>query len=838
MITQPKNAFKLLFRIIFLGLTASCFFALDASDSSNPSKSEVFAKYLKTPLSFESNMGQTDARVKYLTSGPSYRMFFTPDAIVIALKSKSKDKPSSPLSMTFINSNPNVAITGEESQKNLSNYFKGKDPKKWHSNIPNFAKVRYQNLYSGIDAVFYGNPQHLEYDLCVSPGSSPDNIRLHIEGSQKINLSDNGDLRILTQDDQELVMQKPFIYQIVDGNKVTIEGHYTLFANNDVGFSLSHYDTTKSVVIDPVLLYSTYLGGSNSDNGFGVAVDTNNNVYVVGFTSSTDFPTLNAFQSTFSGAVDAFVTKFARTDPPQDYVLSYSTYLGGSGVSGSDQAFDVAVDASGSAYVTGFTTATDFPTMNPFQGTLLGFQNAFVTKFSPSGSTLIYSTYLGGNNATSGNGITVDSAGNAYVTGNTQSTNFPTTPGAFQSAPGAGTQGAAFVTKFSPAGNTLVYSTYLGGTGLFTFTSGDEIAIDSLGNAYVTGSTNQSTFPTTPGAFQTIFTGGGDAYLTKFAPSGNTLVFSTFLGGSTTTGSFGVAVDSSFNPYIAGFTDSPDFPTTPGAFQTTIGTVLGVPSINGFVTKFSVAGDSLVYSTYLGGSITSFGGNCSDECFGIAVDSTGAAYVTGQTDSVDFPLQDAFQTTNTGILNAFVTKLVPTGTALVYSSYLGGSNFDSSDTLAIDSFGNAYVVGFTSSTDFPTVNPFQSSLNGQSDAFLSIIGDALPPPPPPPPPPGPTILPPNHLRAHKIVNQFLNVTEFIVLLKWDPPSQGEPPVKYLIFRNSLDHQIGSVPATHRLRFTDYTLKEDKTYIYYIISVDQFGNRSTPATIGVRFNGSS
>lgn len=828
MFQGKKNISKLLCGGICLlfGILTTVFFFTSAFDPPKLSKSEILAQFLKMPISFESNMGQTDGRVKFLTSGHGYKLFFTSDAIVVTMK-KSQKEQASALSMTFIGANPDVTLAGEEKQNNISNYFKGNNPQKWQTEIPNFAKVRYKNLYSGIDAVFYGNSQHLEYDLCVSPGSSPDNIRLHIDGSQQINLSDTGDLHVVTHDDQEMIMQKPFIYQIVDGNRVAIEGHYTLLANNDIGFSLGQYDTTKSVVIDPILLYSTFLGGSNDDEANGVAVDSNNNVYIVGLTLSNNFPILNAFQPTSPGLSDAFVSKFTQTGT--SLALSYSTYLGGSL---GNQGWGIAVDNSGNAYIAGLTSSSDFPVMNPFQATLNGGENAFVTKLNPSGSALVYSTYLGGSSLDGALAIAIDSSGNAYVTGFTRSANFPVTPGAFQPAIG-GTGVSVFVTKFAPAGNTLVYSTFLGGGGN-SFDSGQGIAADSLGNAYVTGYTGSSTFPTTPGAFQTTLLGSNNAFLTKFSPTGNPLVFSTYLGGTSFDQGYAVALDSSNNAYVTGFTFSPDFPVTPGAFQTILGNVGGNPSENCFITKFSLNGDSLVYSTFLGGNMDSGGNNAADQAFGIAVDSTGAAYVTGLAHTVDFPILNAFQTTLNGTQNAFIAKLAPSGSALEYSSYLGGSDTDGGNDVAFDSLGRAYVVGYTSSTNFPTVDPFQADYGGGPfDAFLSVIGDVLPPPPPPPP--GPSVFPPTHLHTHQIVNRFLNHTEFIVQLKWDPPSQGISPVKYRIYRNSLHNLIGTVPANQRLKFTDYTLEDDKTYIYYVVSVDQFGNVSTPAVVAVRFD---
>ncbi|WP_303803105.1 SBBP repeat-containing protein, partial [Alicyclobacillus macrosporangiidus] len=386
-----------------------------------------------------------------------------------------------------------------------------------------------------------------------------------------------------------------------------------------------------------------------------------------------------------------------------DPTLVYSTYLGGSGI---DQGLGIAVDSSGAAYVTGLTTSPDFPTQNPFQGALVGVFNAFVTKFSPAGNALVYSTYLGGSGGDAGNGIAVDSSGSAYVTGFTISPNFPT-QNPFQGALAGGFD--AFVTKFNPAGNALVYSTYLGGSGN---DEGFGIAVDSMGSAYVTGVTESPDFPT-QNPFQGALAGVEDAFVTKFSPAGNTLLYSTYLGGSGVDEGRGIAIDSSGSAYVTGFTDSPDFPTQ-NPFQ---GALAGPEDT--FVTKFSPGGNTLVYSTYLGGS--GF-----DEGFGIAVDSSGSAYVTGQTDSPNFPTQNPFQGALAGVADAYVTMFSPSGNTLVYSTYLGGSGSDEGLGIAVDSTGSAYVTGLTDSTDFPTQNPFQGALAGPNDAFVTKIGPAIP----------------------------------------------------------------------------------------------------------------
>jgi hypothetical protein len=521
--------------------------------------------------------------------------------------------------------------------------------------------------------------------------------------------SERGDL-VLKVGEGEIRWHKPVVYQEKNGTRQEIAAHYAVTDKNRVGFEMAKYDASRPLYIDP-LIYSTYLGGSAADGGYGIAVDRSGHDYVTGFTESTNFAvTPGAFQTTLDGAYDAFVTKLN----PAGSALVYSTYLGGTSY---DQGIGIAVDSSSNAYLTGFTESTDFPvTPGAFQTTGPG---PFVTKINPTGSALIYSTYLGGGQD-NGYGIAVDSTGNAYVAGTTFSTNFPTTPGAFQ----ATLNGAynVFVTKLNAAGSALVYSTYLGGS---YQDSGFGIAVDSSGKAYVTGFAESADFPVTFGAFQTTCITGESpfscAFVTKFNPTGSALVYSTFLGGSgldeENTG-VGIAVDGSGDAHVAGYTSSTNFPTTPGAFQTTLN-----GAYNAFVTKFNPTGSGLVYSTYLGGSSYDYG-------IGIAMDGSGDAYVTGYASSTNFPVTPgAFQTTFGGVQDAFVTKFNRRGSGLVYSTYLGGSSYDYGFGIAVGSTGNAYVTGYTESTNFPAApGAFRTTFGGVQDAFVSMFSLGIGPP--------------------------------------------------------------------------------------------------------------
>jgi hypothetical protein len=746
-------------RIAFRGLLAlfpllvSFTFPAAAAPAGAVSDARASESYGRLPLHFEANQGQTHKDVRFLARGPGYGLYLTASEAVLALASPSPfaerdscagERHNTPaqempvaVRMSILNAAPKPLVNGLEELPGKANYFIGKDPSKWRTNMPTYAKVHYREVYPGIDLVYYGNQRQLEYDFVVAPGADPKKIVLGFKGADKLEIDAQGDL-VLHTAGSTLRQKKPLIYQDIDGARRDIAGGYVLKPGSRVGFKVAEYDASRPLVIDPVLSYSTYLGGSDGEYGAGIAVDATGNVYVAGYTRSTDFPTTaDAFQPAHTGGYNvAFVTKIN----PAGSALVYSTYLGGSNF---EQAYGIAVDAEGSAYVTGRTSSWDFPTTAAaFQPAHTGGYNAaFVTKLNPTGSALVYSTYLGGSKSEYGYGIAVDTTGNAYVTGETHSTNFPTTPGAFQAAwggdlaqcsscPGCDSgpkcSADAFVTKLNPSGSALVYSTYLGG---ILIDMGRRIAVDAAGNAYVTGGTASDNFPTTPGAFQVTYGGFddyfkynvGDAFVTKLNPSGSALVYSTYLGGPARDSAGGIAVDADGNAYVTGSTSSLNFPTTPGAFQTSF----SGGSFDAFVTKLDPSGSRLVYSTFLGGSVD-------DGAADIAVDKARNAYVTGSTTSTNFPTTErSFQATyGGGYYDAFVTKLDPGGSRLLYSTYLGGAASDFGGGIAVDTGGNVYVMGGTDSTNFSTTaGAFQSGFAGGSfdnpyDVFVAKFADA------------------------------------------------------------------------------------------------------------------
>src|SRR5208283_3309800 len=665
----------------------------------NPkAQAQILESYGKLPLSFEENQGQTDARVKFLSRTGAYSLFLTRDEAVLTLRGNQPDtnkakiagitlsprskvaapKAGGVLRMRLRRANPAAKVTGLDELPGKSNYFLGNDPGKWRTNVPTYAKVKYEGIYPAIDLVYYGNQRQLEYDFIVAPGANPRRISFDFRGAKRVHQDVHGDL-VLKMGEGEIRWQKPFVYQEKDGARQQIEAHYAITDPNRVGFELAKYDVSRPLYIDP-MIYSTYLGGSPT----GIAVDGAGSAYVIG--------------NVTGGWGPVFVDKINATGS----ALVYSAYPGASVASG------IAVDAAGNAYITGWTGAGFPTTPGAFQTAYGGGTfDAFVAKLNPTGSALVYATYLGGPNEDLGIGIAVDSAGNAYVTGDAEA-GFPLMNPLQPYDRGSGY--TAFVTKLNPAGSGLVYSTFLGGS-VYDFGAG--IAADSAGNAYVTGRTASSDFPVTPGSFQTTFGGSLDAFVAKINPTGSTLVYSTYLGGSSSDMGVGIAVDGGGNAYVTGSTCSTDFPTM-NPLQSTYGGGSCFPLGDAFVSEFNSTGSALLYSTYLGGSGDDGGS-------GIAVDSAGNAYVTGGTSSTDFPTVNPLQATLAGSGDAFVSEFNPTGSTLVYSTYLGGSGGSSGSGIALDSADNVYVTG-PAGADFPvTPGAFQTS---GGSGFVTKIGNS------------------------------------------------------------------------------------------------------------------
>jgi RHS repeat-associated protein len=673
--------------------------------SAHPTLTQGFAQL---PLAFEANVGQTDPQVRYLSRGPGYSLFLTDHAAVLSLTRPGNSHQGDVLQMQFTGTSPDAQVVGQQELTSRSNYFTGQDPTAWQTDVTQYAQVATHNLYPGIDAVYYGNSQRqLEYDLVVAPGADPSAIHLSLQGAQGLHLDDQGNLLVQTGGGT-LVEQTPTLYQTHNGVRQPVTGRYTLGADCTLGFQAQGYDPSQPLTIDPVLSYGSYLGGSGTDQGYGVAVDAAGNLYLTGATASSNFPTTAG--PSYAGNIDAFVAKLNAAGNQ----LLYATYLGGSQ---EDDGYGLAVDAAGNAYVAGFTMSSDFPvTASAYQSTG-GSSSAFLAKLNVTGDAVLYASYLGSGLDTTALGVAVDAAGNAYLTGTAQPSgvgSFPTTSGAYQTSGHGGEE--AFVSKFNPnasGSSSLVYSTLLGGS---ADDHGRGIAVDSAGDAFVTGSTGNpsgTAFPTTTGAYQTSFgSGTTKGFVTEVNPSGTALVYSTLLGGTGTDLGNAIALNNAGNAYVTGTATSTNFPTTTGAYQTSSG-----GNQDAVVTELNTAGTGLVYSTYLGGS-------SADQGFGIAVDGNGDAVVVGETASTNFPTSNALQSSNGGGNDGFLTRLNSSGTGLSYSTYLGGSSDDAAQAIALDASNTAYVSGWTSSSNFPTgPGPYQGSNAGGTDAFVARIGD-------------------------------------------------------------------------------------------------------------------
>lgn len=639
------------------------------------------------------NRGQADAGVHYLAKAADLTGYFRSGSTELRIGEAAVE-------VRYRNANRTVSLEGTGGQATRVNFLLGDSEKEWQRDVPTYSGVRYKALYPGIDLVYGSGERRLKSEYVVAPGADPSRISIAYDGAGRPRVDENGDL-ILPAPSGELREEHPEIYQTMEGRRVRVEGAYRVAEDGSVGFAIGPYDRSQPLIIDPTFAFSTLLGGSGSETAIAVAVDTAGGIYVAGWTDSADLATVNPAAKR-GGGVDAFVAKYG----PGGNSLVYLTYLGGAG---DDRAAGIAVDPAGNAYVCGQTSSTNFPLVVPQQAILKGGKDAFVAKISAAGSALLFSTYFGGSGTDYATGIALDYYKSVYVTGATNSTNFPTkTP--FQAANHGGFD--AFLFKFDTTGATLIYSTYIGGT---SDDIANAIAVDFMSNAYITGGTWSSDYPLWNPA-QRQPGGQQDAFVTKFDPLGSSLRFSTYLGGSA--GGYGypeqgigIAVDLNQTAYVTGTTSSTNFPTS-APFKGYLSGALDV-----FVAKFSPPGSALPYCTY-------FGGSSSDYATGIAVDSYGNAYISGYTVSWDFPIYRAAQPSAGGDYDGFLLELSPTGGLIVYSTFLGGIAADAANAVAVDSVSQAYVVGQTQSGNFPLASPLQSIGAGPTSAFVTQVVDA------------------------------------------------------------------------------------------------------------------
>jgi hypothetical protein len=715
-----------------------------------PGRQHISVGQTGLPLVFERNTGQFPLEARYIGREPGYNLVLTRKGALLEFRDEkdvnravcehlpAKENSPAPalpimsrtscsvaslqtVELELAGANREALPVGKKALLSYSNYIIGNDPNGWHTRSPHFAEVWYPEVYPGVDLAFYGKGDKLEYDFVVAPRARADRIQFSITGvSQDVREERNGDL-IIYANKKTLLMRKPVVLEGdtcsharefestrgKGGCRVLTGGRFRLSRKRGVptsiSFVLPHYDHTKTLVIDPVVSFSTLFGGNLGTGASGIQVDSAGDIYILGSTNSTNLGGTSAFQPSLAGDSDAFVAKLSA-DGSQ---LIYVTYLGGSKA---EFPHGMAVDSSGNVYVTGQTYSSDFPIDHAFQSNNSSGAGAFVSKLSPDGTTLLYSTYLGGRLSGSGQSIALDNSDEPVVVGWTYANDFPTL-NPIQSVHAADQGNTdAFVTKLNAQGTALVFSSYIGGN---AGDLGQGVAIDTSGNIYVAGITSSSDFPTTGGSFQSTYTASseGNSFITKLNPTGSELSYSTYLAGSQAAG---VAVNAAGNAFVTGLAGISGFPTTAGAFQTSVSTV--VLNTHAFVSELNATGSSLVYSTYIAGSDI-------DSANAIAVDKMGNAYVTGVTHSQDFPLQAPVQASKfPSVPAAFVSMLNPSGSNLVFSTYLGGGADGYGDQqgygIAVDGSGNIYAAGETTTPGFPIVNAIQSALTGSGDAFI------------------------------------------------------------------------------------------------------------------------
>ena len=580
--------------------------------SASPAREPVARAYGNRPLLFEQHQAADGGMAQFSAHASGHKLLFSASGAVSEWGVGASD-PRPEIAMKLMDARPNVAPRAVGKQAGAANYLVGSQPDRWRIGVPLFGKIIYPDVYPGIDLIYYGNQNQLEYDFVVAPGASWRSIRLAFSGAQAVEIDPNGDLKLQTRWGW-LRHRRPRVYQQLASGRSEISGHYVLQGDRQVGFEIGDYNSAVALVIDPTLVYSSYLGGSAADYGYSVAVDSSGCAYTVGETWSTNFPLVNPMQSVPAGDTDIFVTKWNAAGTG----IVYSTYIGGSN---RDVPLSIVVDAAGNAHIAGYTYSANFPiTSGALRSTFSGQSKAFVLELNPSGKSLIYSTFLGGSGNDYATGIAVDATGQSYISGYTASIDFPVTSNAFQSSYGGG-EFDGFFAKLNPAGSQLVYATYLGGTGNDTAYA---VALDPAGNVYLTGQTQSSNFPVLQ-ALQTTYS-QSDAFVVKLNASSQVL-YSTYLGGTGSGTGTGIAADAAGNAYVAGYTTAPDFPVTSGVYQPG-----NHGSYDAFVAKLSANGSAILSATY-------FGGSGSESTSGIALDSSGDVFVSGSTNSIDLPLQ-------------------------------------------------------------------------------------------------------------------------------------------------------------------------------------------------------
>lgn len=715
-----------------------------ATSRPEPTSSMLTPSFADLPIAFVPNVGQSDPAVQFQAQGLGGMLFFSPDQIVLALPtstnspsaqaaSSDSETPPAPkieatrradresvVRLRFLGANTAPSIWSAEQLPGIVNYVLGNDPARWRTNVPTYGALRYEQLYPGIDLQYDGKGGRLKGTYTVAPGIDPTQIRWRYDGVTSVQVDSEGNLvATLAQAGAQaagsrtpaLREEAPIAWQVVAGQHVPVDVRFSVKPDHTIGFVVGSYDHSLPLVLDPTFDYSSYVGGTGDDEGRSIAFDASGAVYVMGKSRSLTFPEDNLSKN--AGEWDVFVTKLSKPDPNTNHlVYTYTTFLGGAS---EDSGNGIAVGTNGLIHLIGTTSSSNFPTSDeavaPVEDkTLGGDRDAFVTTLDSAGGAMTYSTYLGGTLNDYGNGIALDVTQNLYLTGYTESQDFPRV-NARDAILGGNSD--AFITKLN-ADKTTMYSTYFGGSGADV---SNAIAVDSSGNTVITGRTSsQQDFPTLGSARPPAFGGGlRDAFVTSLTPSGAQLNYSIYLGGNRNDEAMSVAVDGEGSAYVTGVTESTNFPTPNGYKR-----VFQGGGTDAFVSKINLGGTLLEYSTYLGGTSDEAGQD-------IVVDSENSAYAIGSTTSYDFPNKDALQATRNGDKDAFVTKFLPSGSAIEYSTYFGGTNDDEGAGIATRCVARkctAYITGTARSRDFPTIeSSWMPNYNGgQSDAFMAQLG--------------------------------------------------------------------------------------------------------------------